>query len=89
MVTSGKFLLNSKIMKKFWRNVKIFLRIRKSVKCLGKFQKILKIMRETFGKVLKKRKVNFEINQWKKIDNCKETEIVTRSLCQEIKVKFD
>ncbi len=42
------------------------LRTRKFVKCPEKFQKILKILRETFRKILKKCKVNFKETRWSK-----------------------
>ncbi len=40
------------------------LRTRKFVKCLGKCKKNLKILRETFKKILRKCKVNFEQIRW-------------------------
>ncbi len=53
----------------------------KFVKCSGKFKKILKILWQIFGKMLKKHTVNFEkIRLLKKIDNFNEKWKVTRSL---------
>ncbi len=57
-------------MKKFWRQYENSLGIKKFVKGPRKFQKILKILRETLKK---RKKVNFEeIRYTKKHDNFNE-----------------
>ncbi len=68
----GKFLRKFDADVKFgksWRNfraiwkfcTKIMKRLKKFVRCLRKFWKILKILRGTFMKILIKRKVNWKI----------------------------
>ncbi len=66
----GKILTK---LEKSWRNFEKFensLRSQKFVKCSGKFQKILKILRDSFKKILMKSNAKFEeCRWWKKIDN--------------------
>ncbi len=83
-VTSENFWLNLKNHEEILKKCEDPLWTRKFVKCPGKFQKILKILRETSLKILKKRKVNFEEIRWsKKIDNLIEILKVGRSLYEE------
>ncbi len=60
------FGLNLKNHEEVLKKCKDFLRARKFVKWPGKFQKVLKILREAFKKILKKRKVNLAENRWSK-----------------------